>query len=152
MAQQYRNSRNAIKKSARNSIEKSLLKMPTKTIVCIVLCFLFGVLIAFSSLFLVCRNDKFVINGQKNISIIVGTEYKDEGVTIKSFGKDISNQASIKVYKDGKFLEKGLDDIDTTQEGDYQIVYSLSNLRFRNVELIRTLSISIAEPPELDAT
>ena len=148
MPRQYKNS----KSGAYSSLEKSLSKLPAKTLVLIVLWFVLGAAIAFSTLFLVCKDDKFVVNGQKNITITIGSTYTDDGVTIRSFRKDISNQVDIKVYdQDGKLLDKGLSAIDTSAAGEYKIVYSVSNIRYKNVELIRTLTIAQEEAPEVDA-
>lgn len=112
--------------------------------------FAVGILISFFTCKFICRNDCFEINGKKSISISVGDTYEDEGVTAIGFGKDLSEKINIEIYKDSTKLDQNVD-IDTSQEAVYQIIYTVSSFRFKDVKLIRVVSIiqpEIVDPEE----
>ena len=52
----------------------------------------------------------------------------------------ISNQVKITIYKGNEVIEN-FDQIDTSEEGVYQIMYTIDSFRFKDVKLIRTLTI-----------
>ena len=116
----------------------------------IVFCFVIGIVASFFACKFICRNDCFEINGTKNISIVVGDKYNDQGVTVIGYGFDLTSKVNIEVYFNNTKLN-GLDEIDTSIEGLYQIVYTVSSFRFRDVKLIRTINIVADELPEEDA-
>ena len=99
------------------------------------------------------RRCKTCFNGKKSYSLTVNQEYIDEGVTVIGFGFDLSNKVNIAVYDQNKKQLSGLDAIDTTQEGTYQIVYTVSSLRYKDIQLIRTVTIVSDEvvDPDPDA-
>jgi len=120
--------------------EKSAKRLPNIAKLIIAFFFIIGTVASFFVLQFVCKNDCFEINGRKSISLSINETYADEGVKIVAFGKDISSEANITIYKGNEVIE-GFDQIDTTQEGVYQIMYTTSSFRFKDVKLIRTITI-----------
>lgn len=152
-----KNSKNSSKSSSNKSssssnsyLEKSVKKLPAISKIIITFFFIVGVVASFFVCKLICKNDCFEINGTKNISIVVGDEYVDQGVTVIGYGFDLNSRVNIEVYLNNTKLN-GLDEINTSEEGFYQIVYTVSSLRFRDVKLIRTVNIVAEELPEEDA-
>ena len=116
-------------------------RLPNVAKILIIFFFLIGVASSFLVCHFLCKNDCFEINGKKSYSISVGETYVDEGVTVIGFGQDLTNKVVVKVYDANEKLLSGLDAIDTTQEGVYQISYTVNSFRFRDVEIIRTVTI-----------
>ena len=138
--------------SATNYAEKTVKKLPAISKIIIALFFVIGAVASIFACKFICKNDCFEINGKKSISIIVGTEYNDQGVTVIGFGKDLTSKVEIEIYKDGEKIES-LDDITTNEVATYQIVYTVNSFRYKDIKLIRTVTILEDEEvaPEEDA-
>lgn len=134
------------------SLEKSIKKLPLISKLAIALFFIIGVVASIFACQFICKDDCFEINGRKSISIVVGTEYVDDGVKVVGFGQDLSSKVQIVVYKDGEVIES-IEDIDTSEEATYQIKYTVDSFRFRGVKLVRTITVVPFEEvsPEEDA-
>lgn len=126
--------------NSQSSMEKAIKKLPAISKIIIVFLFILGVATSFFVCKFICRNDCFEINGKKSFSLSVGETYTDEGVTVIGFGQDLTTKVTVKVFKDGEELS-GLDQIDTSQEAVYQILYTVNSFRFKEVELIRTVTV-----------
>lgn len=79
--------------------------------------------------FTLIKNDKFIINGESTIEIYIGQTYEDEGATAISFGKDVSNKI------------KTENNINTAEEGQYYIKYTVDNIRYKGVERYRVIIV-----------
>ena len=134
--------KNMTSKSNKNEKTSSNKKSEAKTTfkLAVVFCLLFGALIGYISLKFVCKNDQFEINGSKNITLSVGDTYIDEGANVVAFGKNANDKINIEVFENNTSIG-GLDKIDTSRETTYQIVFTVSSLRYKNIKLIRTLQI-----------
>lgn len=135
-----------------NFLEKSAKKLPAISKIIIAFFFIAGVVVSFLACKIICKNDCFEINGKKSISILVNDEYIDEGVKVITFGFDANSKVTIEVYENNTKLN-GLEDIDTSKETTYQIVYKVSSIRFKDIQLIRTVTVVPVEEvaPEEDA-
>lgn len=139
--------------STSNSIAKKAVKKLSKAAkLAMVLFFIIGVAVSYIVCGFVCKNDCFEINGKKSTVITVGEQYIDNGANVIVFGMDATQKLNISVYKDNKLIG-GLEDIDTSIAATYQIVYKVDSIRFKDVQLIRTLTIIEQEEvaPEEDA-
>lgn len=76
------------------------------------------------------RNDVFELIGEKTIEIKVGEQYEDEGVKVIAFGKEVSKD-KIKVESN----------VDSSTAGEYQIVYTVSNLRYWDTQRVRDVKV-----------
>ena len=132
--------------------EKTYKKLPAISKIIIAFFFIAGVIASFFVCKIICKNDCFEINGKKSVSILVNDEYIDEGVKVITFGFDATSKVTIEVYENNTKLN-GLEDIDTSKETTYQIVYKVSSIRFKDVQLIRTVTVVPVEEvtPEEDA-
>ena len=135
-----KNSTRQSSSSSQSSMEKAVKKLPAISKLIIVFLFVLGVGAGFFACKFICKNDCFEINGKKSFSLSVGETYVDEGVTVIGFGQNLINKVNITVYKDGQPLT-GLDQIDTSQEAVYQIAYTVNSFRFKEVKLIRTVTV-----------
>lgn len=144
---------NLNKDKKEKSVKKITKKLSAKTKVAMFLFFIIGVVASYFGGSIICKNDCFEINGKKSIVIEAGQTYVDEGVKVIAFGQDADSKVIVEVFKDNTKLE-GLDQIDTTTPATYQIVYKVNSLRYKNIQLIRTITItevSTDVPPEQDA-
>lgn len=120
--------------------EKEARKLPNIAKILMVFFFLIGAAAAFFACKFICKDDCFEINGKKSFSLMAGETYVDEGVKVVGFGQDLTGKVKIEVYKDSTKLN-GLNDIDTSEEAVYQIVYTVDSFRFKDVKLIRTVTV-----------
>lgn len=147
-------SNNSNNSSATTSVEKQIKKLPILSKICIIILFLVGVAISIGICFFVCKNDQFEIIGKKNITINVNETYTDLGVTAIGFRTDMKGQVVTEVYKDGEKIDADLSNLDTSEDCVYQIVYKLSNFRFRDARIVRIVNVvtPVEEEPEQSYT
>ena len=67
-----------------------------------------------------CSKYDISLNGIKNIDINVGSDYIDEGITIKRFGKFVKNYETI-------------NKVDTSKIGTYEVIYKIKNLEEKRI-------------------
>ena len=128
-------------KSSSSSIASKAVKKFSKAAkLAMFLFFIIGVAASYLVCGFLCKNDCFEINGKKSTVIAVGEEYVDSGAKVIVFGQDAAQKLEIFVYENDT-LVGGLEDIDTSKATTYQIMYKVSSIRFKDVQLIRTLTI-----------
>ena len=72
----------------------------------------------------ITKNDGFTLNNSnKDLALEVGGVYTEEGATVISYGKDISEYLDIEIRdEDGNIVEA----IDTSFDTEYAIIYSIA--------------------------
>lgn len=146
------NSSGTSKSSSSSVATRTIKKLSKATKLAMVLFFIIGVVASYLVCGFLCKNDCFEINGKKSTVITVGDEYVDSGAKVIVFGNDATQKLEIYVYENNTLIGR-LEDIDTSKATTYQIMYKVSSLRFKDVQLIRTLTIIEQEDvaPEEDA-
>lgn len=77
------------------------------------------------------KNDTFELIGEKNIELTVNEEYKEQGVKIISFGKDIKDKIEIE------------SNVDTSKEGEYTVIYTVKSIfKYKDVKKVRYISVT----------
>ena len=118
-------------------------------LVCVA-CLAAGVLLGGFGFHILTKNDCFemiaaageevdiTIDGSENL-----TTYKDPGVKCVSFGKDISADVKIKyLYREDISQDtREVAAIDLTVAGIYYVVYTSSNFKYKNVQLVRNVIV-----------
>lgn len=99
------------------------------------------------SYFIVCRNDCFSLNGAQEISVELKEKddktgykpeiYKDAGVKIIEFGKDISN--NVKIETNMKVV--GENEYEVNKEGTYYIKYSVDSIKYGKIFTIEKIRL-----------
>lgn len=82
----------------------------------------------------ITKGDEFRLNGEKYLTLSVGAEYREEGATVISFGRDISDRVTV-----------GGDALDTSVPGKYQLVYTVDDFRWGEYQLVRTVVVEGGE-------
>ena len=131
------------KTTASSSVEKAAKKavrtFGTGFTVLLVVFLAVGVAVGAVLSYVIMKEDEFTLKGKKEVTLSVGEEYVEEGATVKAFGKDYSGEVLIAVY-DGKGNK--LIALDTTVEGEYQLVYSVRDtFKWNGYQLIRKVTI-----------
>ena len=121
-----------MKKSTKKKIVKAAKKTPTSIIVCALLFLLIGAGSGFMTSKILTENDTFEIVGEQTINLNIGDTYNDKGAKAIEFNKDISSDIVV----------SGLDKIDTSKEGKYQIIYSLNSKRYKDIKRVRYVIVS----------
>ena len=119
----------------KNNLE-SQVKAVTKqlnpiAIVIIVLCLVVGFVGGWFGYKAVTKNDTFVLNGNKEITLNLNETYVEQGAKIVAFGKDVS--AEVKV--EGK--------VDTTKEGEYALTYTINNIKYNGIKKVRIIRVVV---------
>ena len=97
---------------------------------------------------LITKNDCFVLAGQKDYILEVGESgstytYTEEGFKVVSFGKDLSDRVTIKTN-----MTKNIDGsytIDTSEEGDYYLIYEVDSLKYGKIKRVRTFTVGVED-------
>lgn len=127
------------KSNTQRFAEKAVKKSHPATLVLAVLFLIVGIVAGIIVSRQLTKNDTFVLRGESVVRLEIGENYVEEGVTIVSFGKDISD----KVQYGGD-----ADDLQTGEEGIYQIVYTVEDFRWGDFQRVRTVIIGNPEGAE----
>ena len=130
----------AKKSQAQRAAEKAVKKSHPATLILALLFLIVGAVSGVIASMMLTQNDKFELRGEKQVVLEIGESYKESGVEIISFGRDISD----KVVCGGDFENLG----QTPEEGIYQIVYTIDDFRWGDYQLIRTVIVGNPEGAE----
>ena len=130
----------ARKNSVRNAAEKAVRKTHAATVVLSVLFLLVGIAAGVAACVFITRNDKFELNGEKEVRIAVGGSFSDPGATVFSFGRDLSESVQV----GGDYTS-----FDPTVEGVYQFVYTVDDFRWGDYQLVRTVIVGDPDTEEV---
>ena len=113
-------------KKSNVKVNASTKKFAKKNIVPIIIIALVFIAFMLAGYFLstsITKNDAFTLNNSnKELAIEVNGEYVEEGAKVISFGKDVSEYLVIEIRdEDGNIV----DEIDTSFDTEYAIIYSL---------------------------
>ncbi len=91
---------------------------------------------------IITGSDVFEINGEKVTTIKVGNalNYTDEGIKYISFGKDVSD--SVEISTNMVRGENGTFTADTSEEGEFYIIYKAVGGRCDGLTLYRVFRVS----------
>lgn len=127
------------KSEVQKAAEKAVKKTHTATVVLAVVFFVIGCVGGVIVSMQLTKNDKFELNGEKTVYLEIGEKYVEPGVTVISFGKDVSD----KITTGGDFGA-----MNTDIEGVYQIVYKIDDLRWGDYQRVRTVIVGNPEKGE----
>lgn len=85
----------------------------------------------------ITKNDRFDLNGDAVVRIQVGGEFTDAGATVISFGRDVSSK-----------VEVSGDALNADEEGIYQLVYRVDDLRWGDYQRVRVVIVGDPEGAE----
>ena len=138
----------ATKKSTSKKIESKVKKEVKKTskkftigsVVAIILCLIVGIVGGIFAEKFITRNDCFELSGSKEFKIAVGEDfsYSDEGYKCISFGKDLTDKVKIETnmkQESGKYI------IDTSEEGEYYMIYTVESKKYGEIKRVRTFVV-----------
>lgn len=118
---------------ARRTAEKAVKKTHKLTLSLAVLFLVIGLAAGAAAAWGLTRGDRFVLVGDKQITLALGQAYEEQGAEIVSFGRDISDKAVISG-----------DTVDVNKAGVYQVVYTVKDLRWGSYQLVRTVTVGAA--------
>lgn len=128
------------KSSAQKAAESAVKKTHPVTVFLVILFFLIGCVGGVVASTQLTKNDCFELKGESVIRLDVGDTYTEQGVTIRSFGKDISEKAVR--GGDADLLQAN------AQEGIYQIVYTVEDIRWGEYQRVRVVIVGNPEGAE----
>lgn len=120
---------------SRGSVSKAIKKSHKGVLLLALLFLLIGAAAGAAVSWFMTKDDRFVLNGEKEITLAVGEVYEEQGAEVISFGRDISENVVISG-----------DTVDETTEGVYQIVYSVEDLRWGEYQLVRVVTVGDGDP------
>ena len=130
-----------MKRTIEKEVKQTSKKFSISGIMAIVLCLFVGVIGGIFTEKIITKNDCFVLSGEKEFNIEIGQDftYVEEGFKCISFGKDLSNKVKIEtnMTKDGN----GNYTIDTSEEGEYYIIYTVESKKFSEIKRVRTFVV-----------
>ena len=117
-----------LKTKAKKEAKKQAKKHPFLVVLLIVL-LVGGLVGGYFTAKHITRNDTFEIIGESVITLEIGENYEDEGAKAISFGQDISSKIKTET------------NLDTAEEGEYYIKYTVDDFRYGNVCRYRTIIV-----------
>lgn len=120
---------------SRGSVSKAVKKSHKGVLLLALLFLLIGAAAGAAVSWFMTKDDRFVLNGEKEITLAVGEAYEEQGAEVISFGRDISENVVISG-----------DTVDESTEGVYQIVYSVEDLRWGEYQLVRVVTVGDGDP------
>ena len=124
-------------KSKSKKVAKELKNLSAKSILIALLFLVIGSGIGVSGWFFVCRNDKFDLIGQDELSLTLDETYADQGVKIIAFGKDDSKNVTIETN-----LKQNIDgELYAEEAGTYFIKYTTSNFKYGKLFKIQKIRL-----------
>ena len=133
--------RKKAKSSVKRKVKRKVRRLHPLTFVICFLALALGAGAGIGAYAFVSRDDCFVINGEKNYEVSVGTDftYVDEGAKVIAFGKDISD--SVKVETNLTEVSEGKYTADTTKTGEYYIIYTVDSAKYGEVQRVRVITV-----------
>ena len=131
-------------KKIEKKLNKYIKKLPTLTKVIAVLVFLVSLIGTFGVSFVIQKDDKFELKGEKVITMYVGGSYTEpslnDAIECISFGRNVIDTVSINesettYNKDTSPLEAGV----------YYIVYNTSDFKYSEITRIRKIVVNEVE-------
>ncbi len=128
--------------------------LSTKLLIILCVCFLVGAVLGGGGLYLLTKNDSFemVAAANQEVDLVIGGEekldhYVELGVKCVAFNKDITDDVKITyLYREDITHDtKEVDTVDPNTAGIYYVVYTSSNFKYRNVQLVRNVIVLGAE-------
>ena len=144
MTEISKQTKNKIKRQTKKEIKSASKKMPAGGWIAIILTLIVAIAGGVVTEKIITKNDGFVLAGKKEYVIEVGATgstytYVEEGYEVISFGKNISDKVTIKTNmtknNDGSYT------IDTSEEGDYYLIYEVDSLKFGKIKRVRTFTV-----------
>lgn len=120
---------------SRGSVSKAVKKSHKGVLLLALLFLVIGAAAGAAVSWFMTKDDRFVLNGEKEITLAVGEVYEEQGAEVISFGRDISENVVISG-----------DTVDESTEGVYQIVYSVEDLRWGEYQLVRVVTVGDGDP------
>lgn len=103
-----------------------------------VLFFIIGALIGLGTSYMITKDDCFILNGSKEVVLELNGTYLEQGVKVISFGKDVSKDVRIVIYD---VNDEEVENVDSSLENEYTIVYTIENVKYSNYKLIRVVKV-----------
>ena len=116
-----------MKKSTKKKIVKTIKKTNKSILICFVLFLIIGLASGYGVAKYLTQNDTFEIVGEQTIELNLNDAYIDQGAIAIEFNKDISSEIQV----------EGLEQVDTSKEGKYIIIYKLNSKRYKDIKRVR---------------
>ena len=120
-----------MKKSTKKKIVKTIKKTNKSILICFVLFLIIGLASGYGVAKYLTQNDTFEIVGEQTIELNLNDAYIDQGAIAIEFNKDISSEIQV----------EGLEQVDTSKEGKYIIIYKLNSKRYKDIKRVRYVII-----------
>ena len=134
-------------KKVEKKIKKYVKKLPIASKVLAVFLFLIAAIGSFGVSYILQKNDKFELIGEKKITLNVGGTYEepslDKAIECISFGRNVINTVSI---NESETTYDPL--VSINKEGTYYIVYQTSDFKYSSITRIRTIVVNEVEVNE----
>ena len=117
---------------------KAKVKVRVKLSPLFVIFLILGVLGGVGASYFMTKDDCFIMNGSKTIEIELNGTYQEQGVKVIEFGKDISSKVEIVIYDENDDI---VEEINTGEDTEYSIVYTIDSLKWEKYTLIRRVVI-----------
>lgn len=104
----------------------------------IIFLFIFGFLVGGVSAYFLTKNDCFVLNGSKEITLSINDVYEEKGVKVVAYGKNISSKVEIVIYNEN---DEKVEKVSTINSDEYTIIYQVNSSKYASYKLMRKVKV-----------
>lgn len=131
------------KRTVKRKTKAKVKKIHPLSFVIWILVVAIGLGAGFGAATLLCRNDRFVLNGKTEMRVPIQEgkvyEYTDRGATVISFGRNRSDE--VKVSTNMEQIDPKTYSFDASKEGVYYMIYTVEDERFGEIRRVRTFYV-----------
>ena len=122
-----------MKKKTQNKIKKKIKKTHKTTLIVALIVFILAIGGGVGVSYYMTKDDRFELNGSKEITLALNETYEELGATVISLGQNLSDKVTIS------------GSVDTTQEGEYALIYRVDSIKYGSYQLVRIVKVGGGE-------
>ena len=129
-------------REAERAVKKAVKRTHKGMLLIVFLCLVIGAVGGYFTYHFLTKNDCFDLIGESQITLEVGADYADQGVKIRSIGRDLSSKATTEIlYRPFDGDEQSVATVNTQNEGEYIIVYRVKDVKYGNFKRVRVVTV-----------
>ena len=134
--------KSSAQRQAERAVKKAVRRTHKGTLIAIILCLAVGAAGGFFTYKTLSKNDCFDLVGKAEIVLDVGGTYTEEGVKIRSIGRDLSKKATVEIfYRPFEGGQQTVTAVDTTKAGEYVLIYRVKDVKYGDYKRVRTVTV-----------
>ncbi len=134
--------KSTVQRETERAVKKTVKRTHKGTLLIVLLCLIIGAVGGYFTYHFLTKRDCFDLVGESQITLDVGADYIDQGVKIRSIGRDLSSKATVEIlYRPFDDKQQTVTAVDTQKAGEYVIVYRVKDIKYGNYKRVRVVTV-----------